>query len=57
MLEIIKIVTPIVIPILTAIIRFFTENVFTSRFMRKAQIFKQIRNEYLKDKIVGYYYI
>ena len=44
MLEIIKIVTPIVIPILTAIIRFFTENVFTSRFMRKAQIFKQIRN-------------
>lgn len=57
MLEIIKIVTPIVIPILTAIIRFFTENVFTSRFMRKAQIFKQIRNEYLEDKIVGYYYL
>ena len=34
----------------------FTKKIFISYSMRKAKIFKQIRHEYLKDKIIGYYY-
>lgn len=52
MIEIIKVVTPI----LTAIVGLFIKNIFLSSSMRKAEIFKQIRKEYLKDKIIGYYY-
>ena len=52
MIEIIKVVTPI----LTAIVGLFTKNIFLSRSMRKAEIFKQIKKEYLEDKIIGYYY-
>lgn len=52
MIEIIKVVTPI----LTAIVGLFTKNIFLSRSMKKAEIFKQIKKEYLEDKIIGYYY-
>ena len=52
MIEIIKVVTPI----LTAIVGLFTKNIFLSHSMRKAEIFKQIKKEYLEDKIIGYYY-
>ena len=52
MIEIIKVVTPI----LTAIVGLFIKNIFLSRSMKKAKIFKQIKKEYLKDKIIGYYY-
>lgn len=51
MLEIIKIITPI----LTPIIGLFATEKLLSRSMKKVQIFKQIRKEYLEDKIVGYY--
>lgn len=50
-----KLMIEMITPILTSII-VFSKNIFTSSYMRKAQIFKQIRNEYLKDKIIGYYY-
>ena len=46
----------IIVPILTAIIGLFTNKKIESRSMKKAQIFKQIRNEYLEDKIIGYYF-
>lgn len=52
MIEILK----IIVPILTAIIGLFTNKKIESRSMKKAQIFKQIRNEYLEDKIIGYYF-
>ena len=52
MIEIIKVVTPI----LTAIVGLFTKNIFLSCSMKKAEIFKQIKKEYLEDKIIGYYY-
>ena len=52
MIEILK----IIVPILTAIIGLFTNKKSESRSMKKAQIFKQIRNEYLEDKIIGYYF-
>ena len=51
MLEIIKIITPI----LTAFIGLVANDKGLSRSMKKVQIFKQIRKEYLEDKIVGYY--
>ena len=51
MLEIIKTLTPI----LTPIIGLFATEKLLSRSMKKVQIFKQIRKEYLEDKIVGYY--
>lgn len=46
----------IIVPILTAIIGLFANKKIESRSMKKAQIFKQIRNEYLEDKIIGYYF-
>lgn len=46
----------IIVPILTAIIGLFTNKKIESRSIKKAQIFKQIRNEYLEDKIIGYYF-
>ena len=52
MIEILK----IIVPILTAIIGLLTNKKIESRSMKKAQIFKQIRNEYLEDKIIGYYF-
>ena len=52
MIEILK----IIVPILTAIIGLFTNKKIESRSIKKAQIFKQIRNEYLEDKIIGYYF-
>ena len=52
MIEMLK----IIVPILTAIIGLFTNKKIESRSMKKAQIFKQIRNEYLEDKIIGYYF-
>ena len=55
MIEIIKIITPILTAILTAIIGLFANEKVLSRSMKKVQIFKQIRKEYLEDKIVGYY--
>ena len=51
----IKIITPILTTILTAIIGLFANEKVLSRSMKKVQIFKQIRKEYLEDKIVGYY--
>lgn len=45
MLEIIKTLTPI--------IGLFTTEKVLSRSMKKVQIFKQIRKEYLEDKIVA----
>lgn len=51
MLEIIKIVAPILI----AIIGLFASGKVLSRSMKKVKIFKQIRKEYLEDRIVGYY--
>lgn len=53
LIEILK----IIVPILTTIIGLFTDKKIESRSMKKAQIFKQIRNEYLEDKIVGYYFV
>ena len=52
MIEILK----IIVPILTAIIGLFTNKKIESRSIKKAQIFKLIRNEYLEDKIIGYYF-
>ena len=52
MIEILK----IIVPILTAIIGLLTNKKIESRSMKKAQVFKQIRNEYLEDKIIGYYF-
>lgn len=46
----------IIVPILTAIIGLFTNKKIESRSIKKAQIFKLIRNEYLEDKIIGYYF-
>lgn len=34
----------------------FTNKKIESRSIKKAQIFKLIRNEYLEDKIIGYYF-
>jgi len=53
MIEIIKIITPILTAILTAIIGLFANEKVLSRSMKKVQIFKQIRKEYLEDKIVA----
>ncbi|MGI5059017.1 hypothetical protein [Treponema pectinovorum] len=36
--------------------RSFYKKFFLSRSMRKTEIFKQIRKEYLENKIIGYYY-
>lgn len=46
----------IIVPILTAIKGLFTNKKIESRSIKKAQIFKLIRNEYLEDKIIGYYF-
>ena len=46
----------IIVPILTAIKDLFTNKKIESRSIKKAQIFKLIRNEYLEDKIIGYYF-